>query len=232
MKPIEYNIIRRARRKTASIIVKPDKTIQVVVPAFLRDTEIAALVSKKQRWINNKLAEIDENQKVFLPYDYVEGEIYTFLGNDYQLLTPTGNRPEVILNAETITVVLPLKLPEKAKKQFTQTTLLRWYSRQAIEILTAKTYQLAEEYDLEPTSVGIKDYKSRWGCCFGDGRIYYNWRIIIAPEPVVDYVVVHELCHLAEPNHSKKYWEIVGNNLPNWKEERAWLKRNGFSLDI
>lgn len=232
MDPIEYKIIRRARRKTASIIVKPDKTIQVVVPAFLEDGEIAQLVSKKRKWIRNKIAEIDNNQLKVTPHRYEEGELFPFLGNDYRLLTPIGNRAEITFAAETITVPLPPKLPPKAKRNFIQTTLHLWYTRTAREILSEKTSRFGQLCGLQPTSVGTKDYKSRWGCCFGDGRIYYNWRIIAAPEPIIDYVVIHELCHLAAPNHSQKYWKIVAKILPDWRERRAWLKQNGFSLDI
>lgn len=231
MEPIEYKIIRRPRRKTASIIVKPDKSIQVVVPAFLQDCQIAELVNKKKKWIGKKIAEIDNNQQM-PPHRYEEGELFAFLGNNYSLLTPLGNRADITFTADTITVPLPPKLPPKARRNFIQTTLHLWYNRTAREILSEKTDRLGKLCSLQPTSVGTKDYKSRWGCCFGDGRIFYNWRIIAAPEPIIDYVVVHELCHLAEPNHSKKYWKIVAKILPDWRERRTWLKKNSFSLEI
>jgi predicted metal-dependent hydrolase len=232
MEPIDYKIIRRARRKTASIIVKPDKTIQVVVPAFLKDGEIAQLVDKKRKWISKKIAEIENNQLNITPHKYEEGELFPYLGNNFSLLTPISNRAEITFTADTITVPLPPKLPPKARRNFIQTTLHLFYIRTAREILTEKTGHLGQLCGLRPTSVGTKDYKSRWGCCFRDGRIYYNWRIIAAPEPIIDYVIFHELCHLAEPNHSKKYWEIVAGILPDWQERRAWLKQHGFALDI
>jgi predicted metal-dependent hydrolase len=232
MEPIEYKIIRRARRKTASIIVKPDKTIQVVVPQFLKNTEIAQLVNKKRKWISNKIAEIDNNQLNITPHNYEEGELFPFLGINYSLLTPIGNRAEITFTEDTITVPLPPKLPAKARCNFIQTTLHLFYTRSAREMLTEKTDHLGQLCGMQPSSVGTKDYKSRWGCCFGDGRIYYNWRIIAAPEPIIDYVVIHELCHLAEPNHSKKYWGKVAEILPDWRERRVWLKQNGFALHI
>lgn len=232
MEEIKYEIIRRARRKTASIIVRPDKTIQVIAPSFLNDSEIELLVTKKKKWISSKIAELDKNCPNNTPHKYQEGELFLFLGNNYHLLTPIGNRTEVTLATNTITVPLPPELPKKARYHFLRTTLHLWYTRNAREILAEKTDQLGQCFGLQPTSVGVKDYKSRWGCCFADGRIYYNWRIIAAPEYIVDYVVIHELCHLAEPNHSKKYWEIVAKILPDWRERRKWLKHNGFSLDI
>ncbi len=232
MTPIDYTIIRRPRRKTASIIVKPDKTVQIVVPEFLSDDAIAKLFVKKTRWINSKIAEIDESGHNFQPHRYEEGESFPYRGKNYQLLTLIGSRTEVTLNGDNIIVPLPPKLPEKAKSRFIHTTLELWYTRNAREILTEKTYQLGSLCHLQPASVGIKDYKSRWGCCFGDGRIYFNWRIIAAPDSIVDYVIIHELCHLVEPNHSKQYWKIVEKIIPDWKKRRGWLKQNGYTLAI
>jgi len=78
-----------------------------------------------------------------------------------------------------------------------------------------------------PNSISVRDYKSRWGSCSSKGEISYNWRIIIAPHQIVDYVVVHELCHLKHPNHSPEYWKSVKRVNPEYKEHRQWLKEHG-----
>jgi len=83
---------------------------------------------------------------------------------------------------------------------------------------------------LEPLFVATKEYSSRWGCCFGDGRIYYNWKIIMAPMAIIDYVIIHELCHLRMANHSPGFWSLVENILPDWRDRRLWLRRNGHAL--
>lgn len=232
MNPLEYQIIRRARRKTASIIVRPDKTVQVIVPAFLKDKEIGDLIVKKERWITNKLAELEQTRLNFTPHKYKEGECFPYLGSNYRLLTPIGNRTEITLVADTITLPLPPKLPKKAQSNFVRTTLYLWYKRKAREILTEKSHQFALDYGFQPSSIGIKDYKSRWGCCFTDGRIYFNFKIIAAPQDIIDYVIIHELCHLTEPNHSKQFYLLVQEILPDWRQRRKWLKQNGLTLEI
>jgi predicted metal-dependent hydrolase len=85
---------------------------------------------------------------------------------------------------------------------------------------------------VNPASVTVKNYKSRWGSCSTKGDISYNWRIILAPHSIVDYVVVHELCHMLEHNHSSKYWKHVERHVPNWRECREWLKHNELAKDL
>ena len=97
---------------------------------------------------------------------------------------------------------------------------------------TEKTNRYAAIMGLTPQSVFVKDYKARWGSCFPDGKISYNWRIIIAPHHIVDYVVVHELCHLKHPNHSPAYWRSVKRVVPEFAIFRKWLSEHGSKLVI
>ena len=110
--------------------------------------------------------------------------------------------------------------------------LIAWYEKHALERLKEKTERYSKIIGVKPVSVNIKDYKSRWGSCSSNGDILYNWRIIIAPHKIIDYVVVHELCHILEHNHSKKYWRHVSNNFHNYVECQNWLKFNGRTLTI
>ena len=91
---------------------------------------------------------------------------------------------------------------------------------------------MADAFGVTPVYILVKNYKSRWGTCFGDGRIYYNWKLILAPEGIMEYVVAHELCHLKVPNHSKRFWEFLETEIPDWKARRRWLKINGHALSI
>ena len=85
---------------------------------------------------------------------------------------------------------------------------------------------------VNPASAGVKGYKSRWGSCHSDGRVYFNWRIIVAPHSIVDYVVAHELCHLVHHDHSKKFWKLLGTIIPDYAERKEWLKVNGRGLGV
>ena len=98
--------------------------------------------------------------------------------------------------------------------------------------LREKVQQYAEDMNVAPRAVGVKGYRSRWGSCHSDGRLYFNWRIIIATHSVVDYLVVHELCHLVHGDHSKKFWKLVQDMLPDYQERRDWLRTNGRGLTL
>jgi predicted metal-dependent hydrolase len=111
-------------------------------------------------------------------------------------------------------------------------SLEEWYRAHALEKLKEKTKRYAFIIGVSPKSVDLKDYKARWGSCSSSGDVTYNWRIIIAPHHIVDYIVVHELCHSLEHNHGPKYWKHVERVVPNYKDCREWLKVNGEALDI
>ena len=113
-----------------------------------------------------------------------------------------------------------------------QQSLKNWYQTRALEKLKEKTKRYAAILGVNPQSVDVKEYKARWGSCSSSGDVSYNWRIIIAPHHIVDYIVVHELCHLLEHNHGAKYWKHVQTVIPNYKECRHWLKTHGMNLKI
>ncbi len=117
-------------------------------------------------------------------------------------------------------------------KNTIRSLLERWYRSNPEKRLGEKTVRLAGVTGVNPTSVTVKNYKSRWGSCSTKGDISYNWRIILAPHSIVDYVVVHELCHMLEHNHSSKYWKHAERHVPNWRECRDWLKHNELGRDL
>ncbi len=231
MSEIIYTITRKARRTTASIIVQPDKTVQVVAPLHIDEKEISKLVEKKKNWILCKLEELDKSELDLVQHTYQEGEKFLFMGNQLSL-TITSGRGQVHKNGNSLIVATPPGLINDERKDYTRKKLLQWFMDQAKDILRLKTQEFGQQYGFNAIYVSVKEYKSRWGCCFSDGRIYFNWKIIMAPEPIIDYVVVHELCHFKEPNHSKKYWQHVEAIIPDWKSRRKWLHLNGHGLGI
>ena len=124
-------------------------------------------------------------------------------------------------------------LPDGAENpQMVRNALVRWYQLQAEPKLREKTTRLAKQIAVQPTGVNIKTYKSRWGNCNSKGQIDYNWKIVMAPHWVVDYVVVHELCHLKHFNHSKDYWRKVKHHCGDAAEAKEWLRVNGGMINI
>ncbi|MCI5165336.1 MAG: M48 family peptidase [Candidatus Electrothrix sp. GM3_4] len=235
-----YQVRRRPRRKTASISVQPDCSVQILVPSFLSDLKIEELVQRKIGWINNKISQFEEIRRNSGSKQYVSGECFTYLGRNYRLKVVPGVQEEycakllcgrfhVYVSSCTGTGT-DTGTERETHDQLVIRQLSAWYRRQAALRLREKTKRYAERLLVAPVSVGIKEYRARWGSCHADGRIYYNWRIIAAPHSVVDYVVVHELCHLVHPDHSPRFWKLLATILPDYTERKAWLKVNGGGL--
>ncbi|MDA9238769.1 M48 family metallopeptidase [Planktomarina sp.] len=222
--PIE--IIRTQRAKTASIEIEDD-TVKVIVPQNLSEQRIEELVKNRTVWIRQKLKIQTETSRPN-PKEYVNGESFAYLGRNYRLKCLLGGNEEVKLKNGYLTV--PIK--DMASEGAVRAALEQWYKTRALDKLKEKTKRYASIMGVSPQSVGIKEYKSRWGSCSSSGDVSYNWRIIISPHHIVDYIVVHELCHLLEHNHGPKYWKHVERVIPNFKDCREWLKVNGEGLRI
>lgn len=131
-----------------------------------------------------------------------------------------------------LTVPLGRSVSGSVSEGSVRQSLKQWYQTRALEKLKEKTKRYASILGVTPKSVDVKEYKSRWGSCSSSGDVTCNWRTIISPHHIVDYIVVHELCHLLEHNHGAKYWKHVQSIIPNYKECREWLKVNGDGLRI
>ena len=229
--PIE--IIRTERSKSASIEIEDD-TVKVTVPQNLSDLRIEELIKNRTVWIRQKLKIQTETIR---PKDkeYVNGETFSYLGRNYRLKClsgGSGGSGEAKLTNGYLTVWLTKDASGAAVGGCVRQSLQQWYQARALEKLKEKTKRYSAILGVSPQSVGVKEYKARWGSCSSSGDVTYNWRIIMAPHHIVDYIVVHELCHLLEHNHGPKYWKHVQNVVPNYKECREWLKVNGLSLKI
>ena len=219
--PVE--VVRTKRKKTASIEIK-DGLIRVLVPNSLTDKRVDTLLEQRASWINKKIR-LQAEMPPYRSKEYVNGETFRYLGRNYRLK---------LVNTDTTTTRLKngyLEVPAQGEKAI-HASLTDWYTSHALAKLDEKTDRYAKTLNVEPSSVTVKDYKSRWGSCSTSGDITYNWRIIIAPHRIVDYVVIHELCHLVEHNHSDKYWKQVESLVPDYRERRAWLKTNANTLAI
>ncbi len=220
-------IVRTSRRKTATVRVNDGK-VSVVVPDDLPDSRIEDLLTKKTRWIKAKLL-LHRQATPVTCKEYVSGESFSYLGRNYRLKLETGAAKSVKLKNGRLTVTLPSKSrsPENISNALTS-----WYRAHAEQKLLEKVKRYSKIVGVHPASVSIKTFKSRWGSCSTKGDLVFNWKIIIAPNRIVDYVVVHELCHMKQHDHAPKFWKCVERVFPDYAESKAWLKENGRLLEI
>ena len=222
-----FETIRTDRVKSASIDVE-DNLVKVTVPKNLSDERIEELIKGRTLWIKQKLA-LQATAIISKPKEYVDGEAFAYLGRNYRLKCANGTEESVKLRSGYLNVTTK---NGKRNSEHIKAAIEQWYRTKALSRLVDKTKRYSAILKVEPTSINLKDYNSMWGSCSPKGVVSYNWRIILAPHKIVDYIVVHELCHLIEPNHSSKYWKQVRSVIPDYENSKEWLKNNGSSLLI
>ena len=161
---------------------------------------------------------------------WITGDKLWFLGSLHTLhLKQQNTTTSINLTSSDITLsgrLTKLSTSSRHKK------LCGWYKIQATNYLTARSQYLSAQTGLKPSSITVKTYNARWGSCNTMGEIQYNWKIIQAPKEVIDYLIIHELCHLKHHNHSKAFWQCVESFYPNFKDAQYWLKSHNSKLDI
>jgi predicted metal-dependent hydrolase len=219
-------IVRTERKKTIAFKVS-DGSASVVVPKNLSYQDVVSLVKKKQRWIKEKL-NIQQSLPELKIRNFIPGEYFDFLGQSCPLNIEKASQPHLIFQDEIFTAYV--RNPEVDNARVIKSLFKKWYQGQAEKILLDKTELYAKIIGVNPGRISFKSFKSRWGSCSINGDLQYNWRIVMAPEEIINYLVVHELCHILHHNHSSVYWRTVARFYPEYKQSRAWLKINGRLL--
>lgn len=232
----EFEIIRSSR-KTIGIIVNVDQELIVRSPKKTSIREIKYLLIKKEAWILKKLAKMSEIKAPPKEKDFVSDEIFLYLGREYRLKLASEadlNELKVNLEQDSLTIYYPAKIEENKHKRKTEVReqLIKWYRSQAKIKINELINIYKKHLAVEPNKIVIKKQKKRWGSCSNKKNLNFNWKIIMAPLTVIEYLVVHELVHLIHPNHSKKFWQTVAEIIPDYEEKKEWLRINGRKLTI
>ena len=214
----------RSKRKTVAIEIHPDRTVLVRAPLRAHRAALDALVAEKQAWIDRKLEEMSLARPQAPLHQYVSGEAFPYLGIWYALALVERIRPAIELDGSFN--LAKNSLP-RAAAVFTA-----WYRRQALEIFAERVAAWSRVMDLHPSRIRISSARTRWGSCSSRGSISLTWRLVMAPPEIIDYVVVHELAHLKERNHSAAFWKLVAAFMPDYAQKRRWLKENGRRFDL
>ena len=226
---IEYEI-DYSRRKTMSITVKPDGTIRVAAPKGTAGKTVQDWVASKSKWIADKLAEVAVAHRDTVPRSYQSGEEFAYLGQPMRLelfCDPQQTKTKVRLREGTIQISGPDCSPPTV-----QAALETWYRWAAGRYIQARVGHYQTPVGRPPGRITIREQKTRWGSCSARGNLNFNWRIMMAPPEIIDYLVVHELCHLVHLDHSPQFWKLVGSIIPDYKARQNWLRHNGPQLRI
>ncbi len=244
---IEYVVVQ-SRRKTISITVEPDQKVLVKAPNQISSEEIQRVVQKKAAWIARKRREFVEKEYGDV-LGFKEGRRLWYQGKAYslQIYKEKGvkeREPEAIkgeaffLEGEKenrhgrvgILGEHMIVYAESGQATEIRQQLLQWYYEKARQWIFKLVAHYSSFFEESVNRISIKDQKSLWGSCSSNKNLNFNWRLIMAPPEVAEYVVVHEMCHLKYMNHSPEFWKEVADILPDYQEWKQWLKEHGGCL--
>ena len=223
---LEVQIERTNRKRTISLQVKDNKLI-VKAPTTASRQSLDDLIQRKQSWIK-KRAILNVEERKLRNRKFIDNEKFYFKGNEYRLSLILGGKEEVKISEGFL--IVTCKDDRAMGSKEVKTFIEDWYVRESTKILNTRTYEFAKKMKVEPSAITVKNYASKWGSCTASNKISYNWRIIMAPDCIVDYLIIHELCHIIEHNHSKNFWYQVGKYCEDFKKKRKWLRENGHKL--
>jgi len=218
MENVQIDQIIRSRRKTIGLHITSDARLIVRAPHFASENYIIQLIQRKESWIRSKQEYFKKHQEKITVKDFVPGEEFLYLGRKYPL-TAVDDLPKAVVLGESL-MISSMVLANA------QVHIENWYKTQALDVLTERVNYWANDTGLTYKSVKINQATTRWGSCGYNDTLNFTWRLIMAPERVVDYVVIHELMHIKQKNHSRKFWLEVLKVLPNYKWDEQWLKEN------
>lgn len=227
--------IRLSARKSAAIEVRAGKVL-VAAPLRATQRELKQWVTAKADWIRDKLAQQAQRQQQIPQRQFCDGEHWPWLGQPLTLRLISGVKTGCEQRDQELVVSLSKRAQaSNAAAASVAKALQGWYQQQAQHLLEAKTtavcQQLQQHYpQAHCQRVQLRRTKSKWGHCTRHGVIQYNWLIVQAPEWIVDYLVIHECCHLVHHNHSRLFWQLVASLCPKYASARRWLQEHGHTL--
>ncbi len=215
--------IERSSRKTLSLSVMKDGAVCVKAPLNMSDTVINNFIEQKQDWLRSKLSFISKTRDKFA--SVIAGEQFLLYGNAYAIIRSAEKKIRASENFE-------LLVPQKIENDKLSSKIKAWYKKVASQVLTNRIKVISERVGLVPREIKIGDSRGRWGACNSNQTVIINFRVLMLPPAIIDYVLVHELCHLKEMNHSARFWSLVESIMPTFSKPKKAIKEYGFLLNL
>jgi predicted metal-dependent hydrolase len=226
-KTIEYSIIKSRRIKTSEIIVDADN-VSVRSPFHKPISEIHEIVRKKAGWILKKQLEYKNQNPEIMKPNFQDSSTLPYSGKNYALKIITNYQGSEQIEFEH--GEFSIYIQGKSSKKKARLLYEEWLTETAQSFLDKKIKEYSKELSVEPNQIKLKNLRSRWGSATKDGVINLSLNLLKAPTGVIDYMILHELCHLKIKGHSHRFWDLVHRFMPDYQEKIDWLKVNGSSL--
>ncbi|MGB9694720.1 MAG: M48 family metallopeptidase [Caldisericaceae bacterium] len=223
MDEIEIERITRSNRKTISLEVTDKATLVIKAPYSVSNNAINEVIHRHIRWIRKRISNartIDKSSEK----QFVSGESFLYLGRTYRLFI-VKEQTEILRFDNAFYL-------REDNQPFARDRFIEWYKKTSRSFISERVRFYSNLTGIKYQKVKITSARKRWGSCSREGNLSFTYKLIMAPIFVIDYVVVHELCHILEHNHSKAFWEHVRTILPNYKESKDYLKEKGRMIDL
>lgn len=226
--PFDYTIKKSARAKNMSLRIDQEGQVSVTIPKRVNEKSAHAFVEKKSDWIILHLEKIPDRPT----FDFITGEKLPYLGEKIKLYIRQKDIKHAKANIVGDSIIVFINNEDSSSKKLIKEAITKCYKKNFREIVTEGVDEYNKHYNFKYNRIALKDNKTNWGSCSSKGNLNFNWRLIMAPMEILDYVVIHEVCHLKEQNHAEGFWKLVEEQCPDYKVKRKWLKKNGMKLRL
>ena len=221
---LEFEVRLSDRRKTLQVTVDRAGELVLAAPRGADETKLRDFVRSKRYWIYKKLAEKEQLQRPIPRKEYVNGEGFLYLGRSYMLrIVEIQNEPLKLVNGR---FCLRRDEVDHGREHF-----IRWYSSRGKDWLAAKANEYSPRMEVNPAGVKVQDLGYRWGSCGKGNWLYFNWKTMLLPRTIAEYVVVHELVHLHEAHHTPEFWRRLERAMPDYERRKQWLAGHGIDVE-
>lgn len=215
--------LRRSDRKVLRIVVRPDLTVTADAPRGATDEEVDAALRSKARWVARQVESFRAFQPLPVPQRFVSGETLVYLGRQYRLKVEQGERGPAKLRGRYLHVTVA----DRGERAAVRRAVERWYRGRAEEVFgryLGRRLEVAGRHGVREPEVVIREMRTRWGSCSAVGRLTLNVKLVQAPVHCIEYVIMHELCHLVHHDHSQRFYRLLGRCMPDWEGRREVLR--------
>ena len=221
---LDITVIRSPRKKSMHIVIERDGSVCVQVPEDITDDRILSVLQAREYQIHKKLLYWNELNKEQIDRQYVSGQSFMYLGKNYNL--------HLVSDQKRVLIFKDGKFLLSDQADYPREAFMKFYKRQAKLKIQERLLLYQNTVSRMPGKVEIRELPTRWASCTPTGNIYFNWKCIMAPMAVLDYLIIHELVHLEHPNHSRAFWDKVSIVCPGYQQHETWLKRNGVRMTV
>lgn len=230
VRDIEYQLLPGTDRQTTDIVIERDGVITVRPPRRMTPEQVDDTVLSKRMWIYRNLAQWRDLNATRVTRELVSGETFLYLGSGYRLQLVTEQ--DEVLKLKDGRFCLMRSVIEQGGQEAAHQAFEGFYKAKGLPRIEARVEFFAAKVGVEAGGLQIKDLGYRWASCTPSGDLHFHWKCLMAPLTIIDYIIVHELCHLHHRDHSEAFWNEVDKVLPDYRARKEWLRVRGAELDL